>query len=94
MKSGNEPVIKQYFETCPKNAVNASSDSCDFIIVSLSSHLKEKPISSINIAVGSVIFVDKATSAARKGIMRLFLSGYDEQEKEVTLKFVSIVSVA
>ena len=43
----NEPVIKQYLETGPKNAVYDSSDSCDSIIVSPNSHLKEKSISAI-----------------------------------------------
>ena len=90
----NEPVIKQYLETCPKNAAYDSSDSFDCIIVSLNSHLKEKFISIIVNAVDSVIFADKATSAARKEMMRLFLSAYDEEEKEVTLEFCSIASVA
>ena len=38
----NEPVIKQYLETCLKNAAYDSSNSYDSITVSLSSHLKEK----------------------------------------------------
>ena len=38
----NEPIIKQYLETCPKNAAYDSTDSCDSIIVSLNSHLKGK----------------------------------------------------
>ena len=49
----NEPAIKQYLETCPKNA---ASDSCDSIIVSLNSHFKEKFISTIVNAVDLVFF--------------------------------------
>ena len=83
----NELVVKQYLETCPKNA-------CDSIIVSLNSHLKEKPIPTIFNAVDLVIFAVEATSAARKEMMGLFLSVYDEEEKELTLEFVSIASIA
>ena len=43
-----------------------SSASCDSTIVSLNCHLKEKSISTIVNAVDLVIFVDEATSAARK----------------------------
>ena len=55
----NEPVIKQYLETCPKNAAYDSSDSCDSIIVSLYSNLKEKSISTIVHFVDLLIFLMK-----------------------------------
>ena len=77
----NEPIIKQYLETCLKNAAYDSCDSCDSIIVFLNSHIKEKSIPAIVDAVDLVIFADEATSAARKEIMALFLSVYDEEEK-------------
>ena len=38
----NESIVKQYLETCPKNAAYDSSDSCDSILVALNSQLKEK----------------------------------------------------
>ena len=90
----NEVVIKQYLETRPKNTAYGSCDSCDSIIVSLNSHLKEKSIPTIVKAVDLVIFAVEATSAARKEMMGLFLSAYDEEEKELTLEFVSIASIA
>ena len=77
----NEPVIKQYLERCPKNAAYDSSDSSDSIIVSLNFHLKEKSISTIVNALDLVILADEATSAARKEMMGLLLSAYDEEEK-------------
>ena len=39
----NEPVIKQYLETCPKDAAYDSSDFCDSIIVSINVILKKSP---------------------------------------------------
>ena len=40
----NKPIVKQYLETCPKNAAFDSSDSCDSILVALNFHTKEKLI--------------------------------------------------
>ena len=68
----NEPVIKQYLETCPKNTAYDSSNSCDSIIVPLNSHLKEKSISTIVNVAGLVFFADEATSAAGKEMRDYF----------------------
>ena len=65
----NEPIVKQYLETCPKNAAYHSSDSCDSTLVALNSHLKKKSINTLIDAVDLAIFADEATSAARKEIM-------------------------
>ena len=81
-----EPIVKQYLETCPKNAAYDSSDSCDSILVARNSHLKEKLINTL--------INDEARSAARKEMMGLFLHAYDEEEKEVVIEFVSIASVS
>ena len=45
-------------------------------------------------AVDLAIFADEATSVARKEMMGLFLSVYDEEKKEVVTEFVSIASVS
>ena len=89
-----EPIVKQYLETCPKNAAYDSSDSCDSILVARNSHLKEKLINTLINAVDLAIFADEARSAARKEMMGLFLRAYDEEEKEVVIEFVSIASVS
>ena len=90
----NEPIVKQYLETCPKNAAYDSSDSCDSLLVALNSHLKEKLINTLINAVDLAIFADEATSAARKEMMGLLLSAYDEEKKAVVIEFVSIASVS
>ena len=50
----NEPIVKQYLETCPKNAAYDSSDFCDSLPVALNSHLKEKSIKTLLNAVDSL----------------------------------------
>ena len=77
----NEPIVKRYLETYPKNAAYDSSDSCDSILVALNSHLKEKLINTLINAVDLAIFADEATSAARKEMMGLFLSACYEEKK-------------
>ena len=46
-----KPTVKQYHETCPENAAYDPSDSCDSILVTLNSHLKEKLINTLINAV-------------------------------------------
>ena len=88
------PWLNNILKHVQKCCLWLSSDSCDSIIVSLNFHLKEKSISTIANAVDLIIFADEATSAARKEMMGLFLRAHDEEEKEVTIEFVSIASVA
>ena len=90
----NEPIIKQYLDTCPKNAAYDSSDSCDGLLSSLNMHLKEKTVKTLVEAVDITIFADEATSAARKEMMGLFLSAYDETSKKVVVEFVSLAAVS
>ena len=91
----NEPTVKQNLEMCPKNAAYDSPDSCDSILVALNSDLKEKLINTVINAVDeATIFADEATSTARREMMGLFLSAYDEEKKEVVIEFVSIASVS
>ena len=66
----------------------------DPILVALHSHLKEKSINTLVNVVDLAIFADEAISAARKEMMRLFLSSYDDEKKEVVIEFVSIASVS
>ena len=81
----NEPVIKQYLETCPKNTAYDSSNSCNSIIVSFNSRLKEKSKSTVVNAVDLVIFANEVTSGARKAMMGLFLSAYVRKKKKLLL---------
>ena len=84
----------QYLEKCPKNAAYDSSDSYDALLNSLNLHLKEKSIRTLMEANDIVIFVDEATSLARKEMMGLFVSTHDEKNKRVVVEFVSIATVS
>ena len=68
----NEPIVKPYLETCPKNAAYDSSDSCDSILVALNSHLKEKSINNFINAVDLAIFADEANQKLEKKLWDYF----------------------
>ena len=67
-----EPIVKQYLETCPKNAAYDSSDSCDSILVALNSHLKQKSINNFINAVDLAIFADEANQKLEKKLWDYF----------------------
>ena len=86
--------MKQYSEKCPKNAAYDSSDSRNALLNSLNLHLKEKSLRTFVEADDIAIFADEATSLARKEMMGLFVSAYDEKNKRVVVEYVSIATVS
>ena len=90
----DEPVLRQYLESSAKNATYESSDSCDSFLVSLNSYLKNTTCQRIVSANDTVLFADKATSAARKEMMGVFIGYFDEVLKFFMLDFISLVSVS
>ena len=88
-----EPVISQYLNTAARNATYDSSDSCDSLLVSLDTYLKSSTTKNIVCASDIVLFADEATSAARKEMLGIFLSYYNEVTKKLELDFISLVSV-
>lgn len=88
-----EPVTKQYLASAAQNATYDSSDSCDSLLVSLDAYLKNTTLKRIVAAADIVLFADEATSVARKEMMGVFLSYFDEDSKKFNLDFVSLVSV-
>ena len=90
----SEPVIKQYLESSAKNSTYESTDSCDSFLVSINSYLKNTTNERIISANDIVVFSDEATSFARKEMMGVFISSFDESSKSFMLDFISLVSVS
>ena len=80
--------------SCSKKASYNSEDSCDAILSSLNSHLKEVLIKMLVEAEDIPIFADEATSAAQKEMMGLFISVFDEESTKVVVEFLSLVNLA
>ena len=78
----------------PNNAAYNSTDSFDSLLSSLNLQLKEDSIKILVQATDIAIFADEATSAARKEMMGVFLSAYDEGSQKVVIEFVEITSVS
>ena len=89
-----EPVIKQCLESAARNATYESSDSCDSLLVSIDRCLKNNSDRRLRAAADIVLFADEATSAARKEMMGVFISYFDEETKTPNVEFVSLVTVS
>ena len=89
-----EPVIKQYLETAARNATYESSSSCDSLLLSLDTYLCKSTDNRLQTANDIVVFADEATSVARKEMMGLFVSYFDEESKSFQLDFVSLAAVS
>ena len=68
-----EPVVKQYLDTCKKNANYQSSDSWDSFLLLLNSYFKELVNERACHVQDIVLFADEATSAARKEMIGIYI---------------------
>ena len=80
-----EPVVKQYLDTCKKNATYQSSNSCDSFLLSLNTYFKELVNERACHAQDIVLFADEATSAARKEMIGIYISYFNENSKSFSV---------
>ena len=88
-----EPITKQYLENCPKNATYDSHTTADSLISALNKFIKKEMDIKLRNTSDVVIFADEATSVARKEMMDIFLSCYNEDNWEFVLEYLALVEV-
>ena len=89
-----EPIIKQYLDTCAKNATYISHETCDSLIHSLDNYFLTKSNECINKCNDIVIYADESTSVARKEMLGIFLATFDEMDKKFKIEYVSLIEVS
>ena len=88
-----EPITKQYLENCPKNATYDSYDTVDSLISALSEFIKKETDTKLRNASDVVTFADEATSVATKEMMGIFLSCYNENDREFVMEYLALLEV-
>ena len=88
-----EPIIKQYLESCLKSATSKSRETCDSLITSLDSLFWREPNERIRRSADIVLFANESSNAARFEMLGVFISSYDENTKKFYMDFVSLVKV-
>ena len=88
-----EPITKQYLENCPKNATYDSHVTVDSLISALKGFIKKETDTKLRNASDVVIFADEATSVARKEMMGIFLSCYNEGDREFVMEYLALLEV-
>ena len=89
-----EPIMKQYLKTCPKNASYDSHQTCDSLVESINDYFQQRTDLKLQSAVDLVIYADESTSAARKEMMGIFISCFDEEKCEFALEYFQLVECA
>ena len=77
-----------------KNATYQSLDSGDSFLLFLNTYFKELVIESACHAQDIVLFADEVTSAARKEIIRIYISYFYENSKSFCLDFLTLQSIS
>ena len=89
-----EPIIKQYLESCNKNATYTSSDSRDSFLQAIDKFYSDDAHAWIKKNKDFTIYADKSTSAARKEMLGIFIGTYDEEENDVVIDYLLLAHVS
>ena len=89
-----EPIIKQYLDTCAKNATYISRETCDSVIHSLDNYFLIKSNECIKKCNDIVIYADKSTSVARKEMLGIFLAIFDRMDKKFNIEYITLIEVS
>ena len=89
-----EPIIKQYLDNCPSSALYTSGKTCDSFISCIDKYLWEQTKERLKLLADIVLFADEASNTARKEMLGIFISLFDEKNKEFNMEFVSLVEVS
>ena len=88
-----EPITKQYLENCLKNATYNSHATADSLISALNKFIKKEMNTKLRNASDVVIFADEATGVARKKMMGIFLSCFNEDDHEFVMEYPALLEV-
>ena len=86
-----ELIMKQYLDTCPKNATYDSHEACDSFIESINQYLEKKTQEGIMNTSDIIVFADESMNAARKEMLGIFVSFYNEGDNAFHLDFINLV---
>ena len=89
-----EPIIKQYLETCNKNATYTSHQTCDGFIQQLDKFYWKEVQTRLKNATDIAIYADESTKAARKEMLGIFIGCFDETLKEFKMDYISLTEVS
>ena len=89
-----EPIIKQYLDNCPSSALYTSRKTCDSFISCIDKYLWEQTKERLKLLADIVLSADEASNTARKEMLGIFISLFDEKNKEFNMEFVSLVEVS
>ena len=88
-----EPITKQYLENCPKNSTYNSHATADSLLSALNEFIKKETDTKLRNAFDAVILADEATSVATKEMMGIFLSCYNEGDREFVMEYLALLEV-
>lgn len=89
-----EPIIKQYLRNCAKNAQYTSHETCDGLLTALDEYLWKQTDERIQKSADLVLFADESSNAARREMLGIFISSYDEDKQDLFMDFISLVEVS
>lgn len=83
-----EPIMKQYVETCPKNATYISSTAAESMVDTLDFYFKSKSLGEINESNFITFQTDEAENSSHKDCFAMFVIYYCNKAQKVVTSFL------
>ena len=87
-----EPITKQYAETCPKNATYISNTAAESMVDAMNFYFKSKSLAEIN-ETNFITHVDEADNSSHKECFAMSVTCNSNKAQKVVTSFLGILNL-
>ena len=88
-----EPITKQYLETCPKNATYISNTAAESMVDAMNFYSESKSLTEINESNFITLYADKAENASHKECFAMFATYYSNKAQKAVTSYLGILNL-
>ena len=88
-----EPITKQYLETCPKNATYISNTAAESMVDAMNFYFESKSLTEINESNFITLYADKAENASHKECFAMFATYYSNKAQKAVTSCLGILNL-
>ena len=92
-KKLEEPVKKQYLETCQKNASYTSYTAAESLIDAMNFYFESNSLEHIREAEFVALYAEKSENTSHKESFSMFVTYYSKHFQEIKTSFLGIVNL-
>ena len=88
-----EPITRQYLDTCPQNATYISNTSAETLLDAMNFYFEKQNLHDIAEAPFLCLYADEAENSSHKECFSMFVTYFSVNERKVKTSFLGIVNL-